>query len=278
MASRLFGGALGKIALLSMTVAGAKAVEHFCLYNVDPGHRAVIFDRFKGVKPDVQDEGSHFIIPGIQRAIILDVRTSPRTISTTTGTKDLQTVNLSLRVLSRPSVANLAQIYRSLGTDYNERVLPSIGNEVLKAVVAQYNAEELLTLRDKVSAQIRVDLIKRAQAFNLIVDDVSITHLNFSKDFSKAIEDKQVASQQAERAQFIVMKAEQERQALIIKSEGDAEAAKLVSDALAKSGRGLIELRRIETAHVVAENLGQSRVPVTYLPTNTKMLVSIPVK
>lgn len=161
---------------------------------------------------------------------------------------DLQNVNLSLRVLFHPSTTNLADLYRQLGVDYEERVLPSIGNEVLKAVVAQYDAAELLTLRDHVSRNIRDALEKRANEFNIIVDDVSITHLNFSKDFSKAIEDKQVAEQNAERAKFVVMKAEQEKEALIIRSEGDAQAAQLVSDALAKAGKGLIELRRIETA------------------------------
>src|SRR6185437_13010594 len=100
---------------------------------------------------------------------------------------------------------------------------------------------------------------------NIRVDDVSITHLNFSKDFSKAIEDKQVAEQNAERAKFIVAKAEQEKEALIIRSEGDSEAAKLVSDALTKSGKGLIELRRIETAVEVANTLA-NHPGVVYLP------------
>lgn len=173
----------------------------------------------------------------------------PLTISSTLPSPpDLQNVNLSLRVLFHPCTTNLADLYRSLSLDYEERVLPSIGNEVLKAVVAQYDAAELLTLRDHVSRNIRDALERRAREFNIIVDDVSITHLNFSKDFSKAIEDKQVAEQNAERAKFVVAKAEQEKEALIIRSEGDAQAAQLVSDALQKAGKGLIELRRIETA------------------------------
>lgn len=92
------------------------------------------------MKDVASDEGTHFLVPWLQRAILFDVRTKPRTIQTTTGSKDLQMVTLSLRVLSRPDVAHLPQIYRSLGQDYDERVLPSIGNEVLKATVAQYEA------------------------------------------------------------------------------------------------------------------------------------------
>ena len=65
-----------------------------------------------------------------------------------TGTRDLQTVDLSLRILFRPEEKKLPDILNNIGIDYDERVLPSIGNEVLKAVVAQYNAEELLTKRE----------------------------------------------------------------------------------------------------------------------------------
>jgi regulator of protease activity HflC (stomatin/prohibitin superfamily) len=79
-----------------------------------------------------------------------------------------------------------------------------ICNEILKAVVAQKDAAELLTQRDQVSLSIRESLRARAHDFNIELDDVSITHLAFSREFSKAIEDKQVAEQMAERAKFIV--------------------------------------------------------------------------
>ena len=62
----------------------------------------------------------------------------------------MQTVSLTLRVLHRPEVSQLHRIVSNLGLDYEERVLPSIGNEVLKAVVAQYDADELITMREQV--------------------------------------------------------------------------------------------------------------------------------
>ena len=83
-------------------------------------------------------------------------------------------VSLTLRVLSRPDVQHLSRIYQSLGQDYDERVLPSIGNEVLKATVAQFDAAELITQREVVSARIREDLLRRAQEFNIVLEDVSI--------------------------------------------------------------------------------------------------------
>jgi prohibitin 1 len=177
----------------------------------------------------------------------------------------LHQVMISLRVLSRPKEDKLPMIYQSLGTDFDERVLPSLGNEVLKAVVAQYNAEELLSKRAQVSAQIRAALIDRASKFNLILDDVAITHLTFGREFARAIENKQVAQQEAETQAYLVAKADQERKASVIRAEGEAEAAKLISKAMAAAGTGLIEVRRIDTAKEVANILAKGR-NVTYLP------------
>lgn len=196
---------------------------------------------------------------------MMDIRSRPRTIHSATGTKDLQTVNISLRVLSRPNEDKLSTIYKTLGTDFDERILPSLGNEILKAVVAQYNAEELLSQRARISQQIRAELIKRAGAFNLILDDVSITHLTFGREFARAIESKQVAQQEAERQAWLVAKADQERKASIIRAEGEADAARLISNAVQSAGNGLIEVRRIDTAKEVAALLARSP-NITYLP------------
>lgn len=144
-------------------------------------------------------------------------------------------------------------------------MLPSIGNEVLKAIVAQFDAAELITQRESVSQRIRTDLLKRADEFNIALEDVSITHMTFGKEFTKAVEQKQIAQQDAERSRFIVEKAEQERQANVIKAEGDSESAELIRRATEKGGDGLLMIRRIEASREIAQTLA-SNPNVTYLP------------
>uniref|UniRef100_A0A7S4DV99 Prohibitin n=1 Tax=Lotharella globosa TaxID=91324 RepID=A0A7S4DV99_9EUKA len=261
----------GRIAQVLLGAAGAAYLAYNGMYNVQGGQKAVIFSRYSGVGKQVYGEGTHICVPWLHRPQIFDVRTRPKKMRSISGTKDLQMVDIEMRVLYKPRTTMLPLIWSRFGTDYDERILPSIISETLKAAIAQFDAAQLITKREEVSKLVRRNLKERAgRDFFIEIEDVAITHLGFGREYTKAIEDKQVAQQEAERAKFLVQRALQEKKAMVIQAQGEARSAELIGNAMQRDA-SYLELKRLDAAKEIATNVARSNNSV-YLNSESLLL------
>jgi regulator of protease activity HflC (stomatin/prohibitin superfamily) len=199
---------------------------------VNAGERGVLM-QFGKVQESVLGEEIHPIIPLINTVKKLSVQVQKQEISTEASSKDLQEVftDVALNWHIIPEEGNA--IFQQIG-DENEvvkRIINPAIEEVLKAVMAKYTAEEIITKRGEVKAGVDNSLTTRLAGYHIKVDDISLVHVHFSERFGEAVETKQIAEQQAKRAGFIALKALKEAEAKVNLAR-EAEALMLLRETL----------------------------------------------
>jgi regulator of protease activity HflC (stomatin/prohibitin superfamily) len=200
---------------------------------IGAGQRGVLM-LFGKVQPRVLEEGIHFVIPIVNTVQKLSVRVQNQEIAAEASSKDLQDVftDVALNWHIIPEKANT--IFQRIGDERAivERIINPAVEEVLKAVMAKYTAEEIVTKRGEVKAGVDDSLTVRLANYQIGVDDISLVHVHFSERFSDAVEAKQIAEQQVKQAEFIALKASKEAEAKVNLAKGETEAQRLIRETL----------------------------------------------
>lgn len=210
---------------------------------VPAGYRGVLM-QFQAVKGTL-GEGIHLIMPMVNTVEMMEVRTQKEESKATAASRDLQIVTTSLALNFHVDPSRVGDLYRRVGKEYKARIIDPAVQESLKVVTAQFTAEELIKSRAQVKQMVEEDITQRLATYALIVEPagLSITNFDFSPEFNKAIEEKQVAQQQAEKQKYVLQQAELERQTQVARAKGAAEAARLNAAALQVQGGNLVIMR-----------------------------------
>jgi len=228
---------------LTLVIVFLAIVSNFFVI-VNAGERGVLM-QFGKVQEQVLGEGLHVIVPTVYTVKKLSVRVQKQESSAEASSKDLQDVftDVALNWHIIPDEANA--IFQQIGdeTEVVARIINPAVEEVLKAVMAKYTAEEIITKRGEVKAAVDEYLTLRLLTYHIAVDDISLVHVHFSQRFSDAVEAKQIAEQEAKRGEFLALKAVKEAEAKVNLAKGEAEVQRLLRDNLTPE---LLERQAIE--------------------------------
>jgi len=198
-----------------------------------------------GAIQGVLREGIHVIIPSVNEVVLLETRTQMEESDATAASRDLQIINTKLALNYRIDQDKAGDLYRNVGTQYKQRIIDPAVQESLKVVTTKYTAEDLIRQRAQVKSEVEAEITKRLKAYNIFVDPagLSIVNFDFSPEFNKAIEAKQVAQQEAEKQKWVLQRAELQRATEVALAMGKSQAAKLNADALRVQGGELVIAR-----------------------------------
>lgn len=202
---------------------------------VPAGHKGVTLN-MGAVTGAVMNEGINFKIPFVQNAEIIDVRVKKyESKDNSSASKDLQTIKSSIAVNYRVNQDHVADLYQKIGMSYESTVINPAISECIKSVTSRYTAEELITKRTEVSEEMKKFLQKKLSEKYILVDSFNIINFDFTDAFNTAIEEKQIAEQNALKAKYDLERIKTEAEQAVTKAKGEAEAMKLKNEQISQS-------------------------------------------
>lgn len=230
--SNFWGSDLRLAGWILLLLLGLALLANF--WVVVPAGERGVWLRFGRVQGSTFEPGLHFVIPLVDTVETLSTRVQKQEISAEASSKDLQDVFTDIALNWHILPEQINAIYEQIGTqeDVVEAIIDPAVEEILKAVMARYTAEEIITLREQVKTEVDQELQARLSAYNLMVDDVSLVHVHFSERFREAVETKQIAEQEAKRAEFVARKAARQAETQVNLARGEAEAHRILRETL----------------------------------------------
>ncbi len=210
---------------------------------IGAGERGVVFSKFGGVKDKILGEGFHFKIPLIEDIIPVDVKVQKAETEATAASKDLQTISSTIALNYHIDPEEVNTVYQNIGIFFKDRMMDPAVQESVKAVAAEFTAEELITRRSEVSQKIEDNISARLLEFNIITDGFNIIDFSFSREFNSAIEAKQTAEQQALKAKRDLDRIRIEADQKITQAKAEAESQRIQKETISKN---ILQLRAIE--------------------------------
>jgi prohibitin 2 len=241
------------------------AIPAGTLVTVAAGHRAAVFNMLSGVEHHAMGEGTHLIVPFVQSPVMYDVRTQTYTMSgfhdegerkgddaICALSADGQKVKLDVTVRYHLDPDSVWQVHQAVGPEYLEKIIRPEAQTVVRNSVAKFTVTELYSSnREHIQSSMAEQLGQSMKNYHIILDELLIRNVSFSEAFSQAIEQKQVALQDAERMKYVLLKEEAEKNRKIIAATGEAEAMRRRGQALRENP----QLVRYEYVQKLAPNV-----------------------
>lgn len=236
---------IGKFIALGVFLIIALISGCSSIYTVDAGEKALVLTW--GSISNVVGDGLHMKVPFAQSVVKVDVRTRKAHAPAEAASSDLQRVATEVALNYHLDPTKLAQIYARSGLDVEGNLIDPRIQEVVKAVAAKYQADKLLQQREAVKSEIESALKVSLSPYNVVVEAVQITNFKFSEQYDAAIEAKQTAEQNAQKAKNDLERIKVEAEQKIATAQAEAEAIRIQSQAIEKQGgAGYVQLKAIE--------------------------------